>query len=96
MSDGPPRSRQKSLSVRAKNPSWLQNPEQISTQVHKRYISSITSNYQQIWRPDEPMSLMYQALLEVSMNKITLWIDVCADDWIAERAIIASNVLQSY
>ena len=78
------------------NPSWLQNPEQISTQVHKRYISSITSNYQQIWRPDEPMSLMYQALLEVSMNKITLWIDVCADDWIAERAIIASNVLQSY
>ena len=25
------------------------------------------------------------------MNKIALWINVCADDWTAERAIIASN-----
>ena len=34
---------------------------------------------------------MYQALLEVSMNKIALLINVCADDWTAEKAIIASN-----
>ena len=25
------------------------------------------------------------------MNKITLWLNVCANDWTAERAIIASN-----
>ena len=34
---------------------------------------------------------LYQVLLEVSMNKKALWINVCADDWTAERAIIASN-----
>ena len=34
---------------------------------------------------------LYQAFLEVSMNKIALWIYVCADDWTSERAIIASN-----
>ena len=34
---------------------------------------------------------LYQELLEVSMNKVTFWINVCADDWIAERTIIASN-----
>ena len=34
---------------------------------------------------------MYQALSEVSMNKIALWINICADDWTAERSIIASN-----
>ena len=34
---------------------------------------------------------VYHALLEVSINKIVLWIYVCADDWTAERAIIASN-----
>ena len=32
-----------------------------------------------------------QALLEVSMIKITLWINVCADDWTAETSTIASN-----
>ena len=25
------------------------------------------------------------------MNKIALWVNVCADDWTAERAIITSN-----
>ena len=33
----------------------------------------------------------YPALLEVSRKKIALWINVCADDWTAERAIIASD-----
>ena len=33
-----------------------------------------------------------QALLEVSMTTITLWICVCADDWAAELAVKASNV----
>ena len=27
------------------------------------------------------------------MNKIALWMNVCADDWTAERVIIASNDL---
>ena len=30
--------------------------------------------------------------IEVSMNKIALWINVYADDVTAEKAIIASNV----
>ena len=34
---------------------------------------------------------LYEALLEVSMTKIALWIRVCADDWAAESAIKASN-----
>ena len=34
---------------------------------------------------------LYQPLLEVSMNKIALWINICTDDWTAERAIILSN-----
>ena len=34
---------------------------------------------------------LYEALLEVSMTKIALWICVCADDWAAESAIKASN-----
>ena len=36
-----------------------------------------------------------QALFEVSMNKIALWINVSVDDWSAERAMIGSNVLFS-
>ena len=35
---------------------------------------------------------LYQALLEVSMNRITLWINVRADDWTVEMSVIASNV----
>ena len=34
---------------------------------------------------------MYEALFEVLMNKIALWMRVCADDWVAESAIKASN-----
>ena len=34
---------------------------------------------------------LYPALFKVSTNKIALWINVCADDWTAERAIIVSN-----
>ena len=30
------------------------------------------------------------------MNKIALWIHVCADDWTAERAITASDVHVTY
>ena len=39
---------------------------------------------------------LYQALSEVSMNKLALWINVCVDDWTAERAIIASNASGIY
>ena len=34
---------------------------------------------------------LYEALSEVSITKIALWIRVCADDWTAESAIKASN-----
>ena len=33
----------------------------------------------------------YSSIVEVSMNKIALWIRVNVDDWTAERTIIASN-----
>ena len=35
---------------------------------------------------------LYQALLEVSMKKITLWIHLGVDDWTAEMATIAINL----
>ena len=34
---------------------------------------------------------LYDTLLEVSMNKIALWLKFLVDDWTAELAIIASN-----
>ena len=39
------------------------------------------------------MTLIVSSIVGNSMNKIVLWIDinVCVDDWTAERAIIASN-----
>ena len=42
--------------------------------------------------PISQWAWLCQALLEVSMNKIALWINVCADDWTAEMSTIASNV----
>ena len=41
--------------------------------------------------PTNQWTLLCEALLEVSMTKIALWIRVCADDWTAESAIKASN-----
>ena len=38
------------------------------------------------------MSIVVSSIATMSMNKITLWINVCADDWTVESAIIASNV----
>ena len=34
----------------------------------------------------------YEALLEVSMNRITMWINVRPDAWTVEMSAIASNV----
>ena len=39
------------------------------------------------------MGLIVSGIVEVSMNKIALWISVDADDWAAESMIIASNVV---
>ena len=39
------------------------------------------------------MSLLVPSIVEVSMNKIAMWINVCVDDWIAELVIIANNEL---
>ena len=36
------------------------------------------------------MSFVVSIIIQVSLNKITLWISVGVDDWTAERAIIAS------
>ena len=43
--------------------------------------------------PISQWAWLCQALLEVTMNKITLWINVCADNWRAEMSTIASNVV---
>ena len=37
------------------------------------------------------MSLVISDIVEVSMDKLALWINVCVDGWTAELAIIASN-----
>ena len=41
------------------------------------------------------MSIVVSSIVEVSMNKIALWIRVDVDDWTAERSITVSNVVQS-
>ena len=41
--------------------------------------------------PIRQCAWLYQALSEVSVNKIALWINVCTDDWTAKRVIIAIN-----
>ena len=42
--------------------------------------------------PTNQWTWFYEALLEVSMTKIALWIRVYVDDWTAESAVKASNV----
>ena len=49
---------------------------------------TITSNYRQTSRQ---MSIIVSIIVEVSMNKIALWIHMGVDDWTAERAIIANS-----
>ena len=44
--------------------------------------------------PVSQWAWLCQTLLEVSMNKIALWINVCADDWAAEMSTISSNEAQ--
>ena len=41
--------------------------------------------------PTNQWTWLCQALLDVSMNTIALWMHVCIDDWSAESAIKASN-----
>ena len=45
--------------------------------------------------PTNQWTWLYEALLEVSMTKIALWIRVYVDDWTAESAVKASNVLEN-
>ena len=37
------------------------------------------------------MNYIVSSIIEVSVNKIALWISVGVDDWTAERVLIASN-----
>ena len=39
------------------------------------------------------MNLFMSSIVQVSMNKMALWISACVNDWEADRAVIASNVL---
>ena len=38
------------------------------------------------------MSIVVSSIVNVSMNKLALWISVHVDDWTDKRVIIASNV----
>ena len=40
------------------------------------------------------MTFVVPSIVEVSMNKLPLWINIRANDWTAERAIIANNAAQ--
>ena len=55
-------------------------------------IPSINRNYRQTWHLNSRMKIMVSGIVEVSMNKIALWISVRVDDWSAEISIIAMNV----
>ena len=41
------------------------------------------------------MTLVIPNIVEVLMNKIALWISIRSNDWTAERAIIAGDVLDA-
>ena len=45
-------------------------------------VSNITRNYRQTWQ----MSFVVSSIVEVSMNKVILWIYVRIYDWTAESA----------
>ena len=47
----------------------------------------IARNYRQIQRPNYCMCLVVSSIVEESMGKIVLLIDVLVNDWTAERAI---------
>ena len=55
-----------------------------------RHLLSIVDKYV---IPINQWTLLCQSLLEVSMNKLALWINVCADDWTAEMSTIAVNAM---
>ena len=42
------------------------------------------------------MSTEVANTVELSMNKIALWIDVGEDDWTTEKVIIANNVYSKF
>ena len=55
------------------------------------YLKSLLAFTAKCGVPTNQWTWLCQALLEVSMTTIALWICVCADDWAAESAVKASN-----
>ena len=51
----------------------------------------ITSNYRQIRSPNYCMCLIVSSIVEESMGKIAVLIDVLVDDWTAKRAIFVDG-----
>ena len=85
---------QKSL----KNIKWFRRYSQEKThpmlkiygsRLNSRSLLAIIDKYGGLLRQ---WAWLYEALLEVSMNKISLWINVCVDDWTAEMAITALKI----
>ena len=82
-------------------PHWEQSIEAMSPFVKNLFENIITlscpktsfistSNYRRKRRLHGRMSIILSSIIEVSMNKIKLWICVGVDDWTVKRAIIAS------
>ena len=64
---------------------------QIYSRVMQIYIVSLLAFTAKYGVSTNQWTWLCQALLEVSMTTIALWICVCADDWAAELAVKASN-----
>ena len=54
-------------------------------------LSSLLAFTSKYGVPTYQWTWLYEALLEVSMTKIALWIRVYVDDWTAKSAVKASN-----
>ena len=68
--------------------------EQSITFSSKNFISfSLLAFTAKYGVPTNQWTWLCQALLEVSMTTIALWICACVDDWAAELAVKASNAL---
>ena len=59
--------------------------------LHVHFETALLAFIDKYGVPTNQLTWLYEAFLVVSMNKIPLWIRVCADDWAAESAVKASN-----
>ena len=69
----------------------LRPPRSVNGKKYQAECCSITRKNRQTWHPKYRKSIVVSSIVEVTMNKTTLWNPVVVDDWTAERMIIDSN-----